>query len=362
MPNRIIKDSINESESLSECTVFATDLYKRLITYADDYGRFNSDTAIIRARLYPREYETVGEGDIINALVELAGVGKIEFYTPEVFGQKGKKGVYGVFPNWKDHQRIRDSKAKTPEPYDTSINDWYLRRFVSLDMKAEIIERDGFKCRICGKFLTSCRDSRRFAKLGHGLYHIDHIVPCQQGGRSTLENLRLTCPECNLRRKKKFSFKEILEETLSDENTFSRQSAANCRNSPPESNPNPIQSESVSEYEDNATGDNAARNPARHKYGSYQNVLLSDADFAKLQDEFPHDFSERIDRLSEYMESTGKKYKNHLATIRNWAKRDNSQKTVRDEKRNSIWGASGELGEAELDAIRQALEQNQDVD
>ena len=239
MPNRIIKDSINESESLSECTVFATDLYKRLITYADDYGRFNSDTAIIRARLYPREYETVGEGDIINALVELAGVGKIEFYTPEVFGQKGKKGVYGVFPNWKDHQRIRDSKAKTPEPYDTSINDWYLRRFVSLDMKAEIIERDGFKCRICGKFLTSCRDSRRFAKLGHGLYHIDHIVPCQQGGRSTLENLRLTCPECNLRRKKKFSFKEILEETLSDENTFSQQSAANCRNSPPESNPNP---------------------------------------------------------------------------------------------------------------------------
>ena len=122
------------------------------------------------------------------------------------------------------------------------------------------------------------------------------------------------------------------------------------------------ESESVSEYEDNATGETAVRKPARHKYGAYQNVLLSDSDFEKLQDEFPQDFSDRIERLSEYMESTGKKYKNHLATIRNWAKRDNSQKTVRDGKRNSIWGASGELGEAELDAIRQALEQNQDVD
>ena len=39
MPNRIIKESICESEALSECSLFACDLYKRLITYADDYGR-----------------------------------------------------------------------------------------------------------------------------------------------------------------------------------------------------------------------------------------------------------------------------------------------------------------------------------
>ena len=327
MPNRIIKESINESESLSECTVFAEDLYKRLITYADDYGRFNSDTAMIRARLYPREYEVVSEEDIINALAELAGVGKISFYTPEVFGQKGKKGVYGAFPNWKDHQRIRESKAKSPEPHDTSINDWYLRRFVSLDMKAEIIERDGFKCKICGKFLTTCQDSRRFAKLGHGLYHIDHIVPCQQGGRATLENLRLTCPECNIKRKRKFTFREILEDAQSDltcEKQSSPQLAATRRNSPPESNPNPIQSESESEYESeyNAPGGNAGRKPTRHRHGSYGLVLLTDEEYQKLQEEFPHDYSDRIARLDEYIASSGKKYKNHLATIRSWARKD----------------------------------------
>nr|DAM62044.1 MAG TPA: Dna polymerase B [Caudoviricetes sp.] len=60
----------------------------------------------------------------------------------------------------------------------------------------------------------------------------------------------------------------------------------------------------------------------RHKYGEYSNVLLSDTDLAKLKAEFPTDWEERIERLSSYMESKGKTYKNHLATIRNWARKD----------------------------------------
>lgn len=60
----------------------------------------------------------------------------------------------------------------------------------------------------------------------------------------------------------------------------------------------------------------------RHKYGEYSNVLLSDSDMEKLQAEFPTDWEERIERLSSYMASTGKTYKNHLATIRNWARMD----------------------------------------
>lgn len=251
MPNRILKESICESEGLSECSLFAIDLYKRLITYADDYGRFNSDTMIMRARLYPREYEVVTEEDIINGLIELSGVHKIEFYEPDVFNQFGKKGVFGVFPNWNEHQRQRETKTKCPDPDDTSVNDWYLRRFIPLAMKAEILERDGFKCQICGKFLTSCRDSLRFAKHGCGLYHIDHIVPVLQGGRATLENLRLSCPECNLKRKKKFSFKEILDfsnenrvrgnspQLAADRGNFAQDAASRARvRNPIQSNPN----------------------------------------------------------------------------------------------------------------------------
>lgn len=64
----------------------------------------------------------------------------------------------------------------------------------------------------------------------------------------------------------------------------------------------------------------------RHKYGMYKNVLLTDEEYAKLTEEFPHDYSDRIERLSEYIASTGKKYKNHLATIRNWARNDVAKK------------------------------------
>ncbi len=64
----------------------------------------------------------------------------------------------------------------------------------------------------------------------------------------------------------------------------------------------------------------------RHKYGQYGNVLFSEEEFSRLQSEFPNDYEDRIERLSEYMASTGKSYKNHLATIRNWARREKPQK------------------------------------
>lgn len=60
----------------------------------------------------------------------------------------------------------------------------------------------------------------------------------------------------------------------------------------------------------------------RHRYGQYQNVLLSDDELQKLQEEFPADWQQRIEKVSEYVASTGKHYSNFLATIRNWARRD----------------------------------------
>ena len=71
----------------------------------------------------------------------------------------------------------------------------------------------------------------------------------------------------------------------------------------------------------------------KHKYGEYKNVLLSDSDMEKLKTEFPNDYLERIERVSSYCASTGKTYKNYLATIRNWAKKETpkEEKTTRYE-------------------------------
>ena len=74
--------------------------------------------------------------------------------------------------------------------------------------------------------------------------------------------------------------------------------------------------------------------PPRHKYGLYNNVLLTDDDMEKLKEEYPTDYQERIDRLSEYIESKGAKYQNHLATIRAWDRRDKEKKKPEEKSSN----------------------------
>ena len=62
-------------------------------------------------------------------------------------------------------------------------------------------------------------------------------------------------------------------------------------------------------------------------YGRYQNVFLTDGELADLQDSFPTVWGQYIEKLSEYMASTGKRYKSHAATIRRWAGED-AKKTI----------------------------------
>lgn len=79
---------------------------------------------------------------------------------------------------------------------------------------------------------------------------------------------------------------------------------------------------STKESSTNESTTKESKRETRHKFGEYQNVLLSDSDIEKLKTEFPTDWEQRIERLSYYMESKGVSYKNHLATIRNWARKD----------------------------------------
>lgn len=62
----------------------------------------------------------------------------------------------------------------------------------------------------------------------------------------------------------------------------------------------------------------------KHKHGEYNNVLLTDEELEKLKAEYS-DLDDRIERLSSYIASTGKAYKSHYATIRNWARKDKEQ-------------------------------------
>lgn len=62
--------------------------------------------------------------------------------------------------------------------------------------------------------------------------------------------------------------------------------------------------------------------PKQH-FGEFENVLLTDEEFQKLVGRFTaQGAAERIERLSTYLASSGKRYKSHYATILNWAQKD----------------------------------------
>ena len=130
------------------------------------------------------------------------------------------------------------------------------------------------------------------------------------------------------------SFKPYIEESFTDYERDVRNGHKGGRPQKPPVTlgkgglPSPTQAEADAEAESDAekeAGNKADKPPSRHKYGSYKNVLFTDEEYAKLQAEFPGDYSERIERLSEYIASTGKSYKSHLATIRSWARKDGAK-------------------------------------
>lgn len=79
-------------------------------------------------------------------------------------------------------------------------------------------------------------------------------------------------------------------------------------------------------YNNRTTRDNRKKRtePSRQKYGSYGNVFLTAEEYQKLRKDIPN-VDNLIEQLSTYMESKGMHYKNHAATLRNWAARDKSR-------------------------------------
>lgn len=73
----------------------------------------------------------------------------------------------------------------------------------------------------------------------------------------------------------------------------------------------------------------------KHKYGEYLHVLLSDTEKQKLLSEHGEETTlNAIKYLDEYIETSGKKYKNHYLVMKKWVfdavKEKNSGKKVRD--------------------------------
>lgn len=109
MPDRIIKDSIKRSKTISDLTWFEEVCFYRLIVTADDYGRFYRDPQLLKNELFPRvSEENLPIEDIENAFKKLEKVRLITSY-------RVKDETYLQVVTWKDHQRTRAKKSKYPD-------------------------------------------------------------------------------------------------------------------------------------------------------------------------------------------------------------------------------------------------------
>lgn len=98
----------------------------------------------------------------------------------------------------------------------------------------------------------------------------------------------------------------------------------------------------------------------KQKHGTYQNVLLTPEEHAKLEADFGSTYTEKaIAFLDAYIEEKGYKSKSHNLAIRRWvmdAVKENEAKPKKYGRKEPVPGWTGfEAGEAELDAINQLM-------
>jgi len=126
MANRVIKDSIWTSPTLSKLVPYYQDQWIRWLLLADDWGCFNADPDIIKGLAYPKRKET--SKDILKI--------RQAFYNNGLlFIWKEEDREWGYFITWDKYQfcnattlngegRYAKHRRKTPEPPETLLSQY----------------------------------------------------------------------------------------------------------------------------------------------------------------------------------------------------------------------------------------------
>jgi HNH endonuclease len=69
-----------------------------------------------------------------------------------------------------------------------------IARSISPQLRMQILERNGFTCRLCG---ATASDPDPYNPNRKVRLHVDHVIPISQGGTDDPSNLRTTCSTCN---------------------------------------------------------------------------------------------------------------------------------------------------------------------
>lgn len=107
MPNRILHERICVSETIAELTAEEERFFYRLMVQCDDYGRFDGRPAVLRARCFALQLDTVTDEDVARWMSRLEQVGLAVTYVVD-----GR--AFLRVTTWKRYQQTRAKRSKFP--------------------------------------------------------------------------------------------------------------------------------------------------------------------------------------------------------------------------------------------------------
>lgn len=128
MPTRILREGIISSERVNSLSPISELFYRRLMSVADDYGRFYAHPSILRTACYPLQLEKVSEAQIKTSLSECIKAQLVALYGAE---------KYLFICDFKQQTRTR---SKFPEP---TANDLLSKCKANPKQMSRVVEGEG---------------------------------------------------------------------------------------------------------------------------------------------------------------------------------------------------------------------------
>jgi hypothetical protein len=101
-------------------------------------------------------------------------------------GERKLVGASRIFSGGRYVYRFDLSQGE--EETEIIRTDEWKSRYISSEVREAVWKRDGGKCILCGS---------------NKELHFDHIIPWSQGGSNSVENIRVLCIKCNLKKSDK---------------------------------------------------------------------------------------------------------------------------------------------------------------
>lgn len=134
--------------------------------------------------------QRIGQVVTGQELQELIGPGRTE-WARRVRELRRERG-WPIETQHDDRQLKQGEYRLVAEP--PSEDEYQLSKSISTRLRAEVLERDGYTCQMCG---AGAGDDDELDPSRKVRLHAGHIVDRSHGGRDELGNLRAQCSACN---------------------------------------------------------------------------------------------------------------------------------------------------------------------